>query len=234
MVKTGHKDANGDIYMKSQLAPSILAADFNCLGKQIHDLEQAKIEVLHIDVMDGLFVPSISFGMPVIASLRKNTDLFFDVHLMVQEPIRYISEFRKAGADSITVHYEACEDLDATLQAIRHCGAKAAVSICPETPLADIEFCLDRVDMVLIMGVHPGFGGQTLIPDTLHKITELKKLRQERELHYTIEIDGGVNQENIAEVVHYGTDLIVAGTAVFQGEIRENIRILKEVMGHGS
>lgn len=227
-------DASGDICMKSQLAPSILAADFNCLGKQIRDLEQENIEILHIDVMDGMFVPSISFGMPVIASLRKNTDLFFDVHLMVQEPIRYISEFRKAGADGMTVHYEACEDLDATFHAIRSVGAKTAVSICPETPVSKIEPYLDQVDMVLVMGVHPGFGGQTLIPDTLHKITSLKKLRQEKGLCYTIEIDGGVNRDNIAEVVRCGTDLVVAGTAVFQGEIRENIRSLKEDMGHDS
>ena len=134
--------------MKCQLAPSMLAADFNCLGRQLRELEAAGIEVLHIDVMDGIFVPSISFGMPVISSLRKETQLFFDVHLMVQEPIRYISEFRECGADSITVHVEACEDMQQTLNAIRSCGAKTAISLCPDTPLTEIENYLEQVDMV--------------------------------------------------------------------------------------
>lgn len=220
--------------MESQLAPSILAADFSCLGDQIRALEQEKMEFLHIDVMDGMFVPAISFGMPVIASLRKITDLFFDVHLMVQDPIRYIEDFRKAGADSITVHYEACEDLGATICAIRDSGAKAAVSICPETPVSVIEPYLTQVDMVLVMGVHPGFGGQTLIPETLDKIRQLQKIREEKQLQYFIEIDGGVCKENLAEVMACGTDLVVAGTAVFQGDIKENIRMLKEVIAHDS
>lgn len=220
--------------MESQLAPSILAADFNCLGKQIRALEQGKIKFLHIDVMDGMFVPSISFGMPVIASLRKATDLFFDVHLMVQEPIRYIEEFRKAGADGITVHYEACKDLNATLGAIRDSGAKAAISICPDTPVSVVEPYLAQMDMILVMGVHPGFGGQTLIPETLDKIRQLQGIRKEKQFRYLIEIDGGVNQENLAEVVACGTDLVVAGTAVFRGNIEENIRRLKEVITHDS
>ncbi len=220
--------------MGSQLAPSILAADFSCLGDQIHALEQEKIEYLHIDVMDGMFVPSISFGMPVIASLRKVTDLFFDVHLMVQEPIRYIEEFRKFGSDGITVHYEACGDLGAAIRAIRDSGAKAAVSICPETPVSVLMPYLAQVDMVLVMGVHPGFGGQTLIPETLDKIRQLQEIREEGQLQYLIEIDGGVHRGNIAEVVSCGTDLVVAGTAVFQGNIKENIRMLKEVIIHGS
>ena len=220
--------------MESQLAPSILAADFSCLGDQVHALEQEKMEFLHIDVMDGMFVPAISFGMPVIASLRKVTDLFFDVHLMVQEPIRYIKEFRGVGADGITVHYEACEDLNATLGAIRDSGAKAAVSICPETPVSVLEPYLAQVDMILVMGVHPGFGGQTLIPETLDKIRQLQEIRKEKQLQYLIEIDGGVNQENLAEVVACGTDLVVAGTAVFHGDIKENIRRLKEVITHDS
>lgn len=220
--------------MESQLAPSILAADFSCLGDQIRALEQEKMEYLHIDVMDGMFVPSISFGMPVISSLRKVTDLFFDVHLMVQEPIRYIEEFREIGADGITVHYEACEDLDATISAIRESGAKAAISICPETPISVLEPYLAQVDMILVMGVHPGFGGQTLIPETLEKIRQLQEIRKEKKLHYLLEIDGGVNRENLAEVVACGTNLVVAGTAVFHGDIKENIGILKEVMTHDS
>lgn len=220
--------------MKSQLAPSILSADFSRLGDQIRDLEQENIEFLHIDVMDGMFVPAISFGMPVIASLRKITDLFFDVHLMVQEPIRYIQDFRDAGADGITVHYEACEDLDATLNAIRASGVKVAVSLCPETPVSELEPYLPQLDMVLIMGVHPGFGGQVLIPETLDKVKQLRQIRSREGLHYQIEIDGGIHLDNIVETVRCGTDLVVAGTAVFQGNIKENIRMLKEVMTHDS
>lgn len=220
--------------MKSQLAPSILSADFSRLGDQIRDLEQENIEFLHIDVMDGMFVPAISFGMPVIASLRKITDLFFDVHLMVQEPIRYISDFRDAGADGITVHYEACEDLDGTLSAIRASGAETAVSLCPETPVSVLKPYLSKLDMVLIMGVHPGFGGQVLIPETLDKVKQLKEIRSQEGHHYRIEIDGGIHLENIVETVRCGTDLVVAGTAVFQGNIKENIRMLKEVMSHDS
>lgn len=220
--------------MKSQLAPSILSADFSRLGDQIRDLEQENIEFLHIDVMDGMFVPAISFGMPVIASLRKITDLFFDVHLMVQEPIRYIQDFRDAGADGITVHYEACEDLDATLNAIRASGVKTAVSLCPETPVSELEPYLPQLDMVLIMGVHPGFGGQVLIPETLDKVKQLRQIRSREGLHYQIEIDGGIHLDNIVETVRRGTDLVVAGTAVFQGNIKENIRMLKEVMTHDS
>lgn len=220
--------------MNSQIAPSILSADFSCLGEQIRELEQVGIEILHIDVMDGMFVPAISFGMPVIASLRKVTDLFFDVHLMVQEPIRYIEDFREAGADGITVHYEACEDLDATIRAIRASGAKAAVSLCPETPVSSLESYLPQIDMVLIMGVHPGFGGQVLIPETLDKVKELERIRSREGLHYRIEIDGGIHRDNIGEIVRCGTDLVVAGTAVFQGNIKSNVRMLKEVMLHDS
>ncbi len=220
--------------MKPQLAPSMLAADFGHLGSQLRELEENGIEILHVDVMDGMFVPSISFGMPVITSLRKETALFFDVHLMVQEPIRYISEFRDCGADSITVHIEACEDMQATLQAIRESGAKTALSLCPDTPLKALEDYLDQVDMVLVMGVNPGFGGQKLIPDTLLKVRELKRIRKERELSYLIEIDGGVTKDNLAEMITYGVDWVVAGTAVFHGDIRENVRKLKEVITHAS
>lgn len=220
--------------MNCQLVPSILSADFNCLGDQIRELEQEGIQILHIDVMDGMFVPSITFGMPVIASLRKNTSLFFDIHLMVQEPIRYISDFKEAGADSITVHYEACTDLDATIAAMREADVKVAVSLCPETPVTEIEPYLDKVDMVLVMSVRPGFGGQQLIPETLEKVRQLKEIRDQRKLSYTLEIDGGVNRDNLAEIVECGTELVVAGTAVFCGEIGENVRMLKEVIAHAS
>lgn len=220
--------------MKSQLAPSILAADFGRLGEQIRELETAGIEVLHIDVMDGMFVPSISFGMPVISSLRKETKLFFDVHLMVQEPIRYITEFRNCGADSITVHIEACEDMQKTLDAIRTCGAKTAISLCPDTPIAEIEDYLEQVDMVLVMTVNPGFGGQKLIPASKDKVLQLHKIRQERNLNYRIEIDGGVTEENLSELICLGVDWVVAGTAVFRGKISENVYKLKEGIAHAS
>ncbi len=220
--------------MKCQLVPSILSADFNCLGDQIQELEQGGIEILHIDVMDGMFVPSITFGMPVIASLRKNTSLFFDIHLMVQEPIRYISDFKEAGADSITVHYEACTDLDATIDVMRESGVKVAVSLCPETPVSAIEPYLERVDMVLVMSVRPGFGGQKMIPETLEKVRQLNALRTQKKLCYTLEIDGGVNRDNLAEIVACGADLVVAGTAVFHGEIGKNVQMLKEVIAHAS
>lgn len=210
-----------------QLAPSILAADFNCLGEQLQQISQTEVHYLHIDVMDGMFVPSISFGMPVIASLRRHNTLFFDVHLMVEEPIRYIEAFRKAGADGITVHVEACRDLAGTLAAIRASGAKPAVSLCPETPVEEIVPVLSQVDMVLVMSVHPGFGGQTLLPESLEKVRQLKRLREERRLCYTIEIDGGINRENIRCVVDYGVDIVVAGTAVFEGDIISNIQCLQ-------
>ncbi len=218
----------------SQLAPSILSADFNRLGSQIKVLEQKGIKVLHVDVMDGMFVPSISFGMPVIESIRKESSLFFDLHLMVHEPLRYIKQFVKAGADSITVHVEACEDLDKTLGAIKEAGAECAVAVNPETPVSSIVPYLDKVDMALVMSVHPGFGGQKLIAETLDKVQKLARLRKEKGLAFSIEIDGGVNQENIREIAMTGTDIIVAGTAVFKGEISDNIDRLREVITNAS
>lgn len=218
----------------SQLAPSILSADFNRLGSQIKVLEQKGIKVLHVDVMDGMFVPSISFGMPVIESIRKESSLFFDLHLMVHEPLRYIKQFVKAGADSITVHVEACEDLDKTLGAIKEAGAECAVAVNPETPVSSIVPYLDKVDMALVMSVHPGFGGQKLIAETLDKVQELARLRKEKGLAFSIEIDGGVNQENIREIAMTGIDIIVAGTAVFKGEISDNIDRLREVITNAS
>ena len=217
-----------------QLCPSILSADFNRLGSQIKVLEQKGIKVLHVDVMDGMFVPSISFGMPVIESIRKESSLFFDLHLMVHEPLRYIKQFVKAGADSITVHVEACEDLDKTLGAIKEAGAECAVAVNPETPVSSIVPYLDKVDMALVMSVHPGFGGQKLIAETLDKVQELARLRKEKGLAFSIEIDGGVNQENIREIAMTGTDIIVAGTAVFKGEISDNIDRLREVITNAS
>lgn len=218
----------------SELAPSILAADFNRLGEQIRCLEESGIRVLHIDVMDGKFVPSISFGMPVIASIRKESQLFFDVHLMIEEPERYYSEFVEAGADSITIHLEACGDFQSALDQLKKYPVKKAVSIKPNTPVGGIEGYLDQLDMVLVMSVEPGFGGQKLIPSSLEKVRQLAQIRRERNLSFQIEIDGGINQDNLAQVAVCGTDLIVAGTAIFAGDISENINKLREVISNAS
>jgi ribulose-phosphate 3-epimerase len=213
-----------------KLAPSILSADFNRLGEQIKTLQDNQIEVLHIDVMDGAFVPSISFGMPVIASLRRESRLFFDVHLMVQEPARYFQEFVDCGADSITFHVEACKDPQKTIQQLQKYPVKSAISLKPGTDISVIEPYLHQVDMVLVMGVEPGFGGQALIPSTLEKLRRLEQIRRERGLSYLLEIDGGVNAANLSRVLECKADIIVAGTAVFRGDIESNIHQLKEVV----
>ena len=210
------------------LAPSILAADFNKLGEQIDLLEQAGVEYLHIDVMDGQFVPSISFGMPVIASIRKNTKLVFDVHLMIEEPIRYLEAFKEAGADIVTVHAEACTHLHRTVTRIKELGMKAGISLNPASPLYDLEYILQDLDMVLIMTVNPGFGGQTLIPGILRKITELKKMADSRGVKLDIEVDGGITLENVAAVLEAGANVIVSGTSVFRGDIKANVAGFKQ------
>lgn len=218
----------------NRIVPSILAADFNRMGEQLKQLEESGIEAIHVDVMDGLFVPSISFGMPVIASIRKGTKLFFDVHLMVSEAGRYTKEFVEAGADSITVHVEACEDISSVLNDIRNAGVKVGISINPETSVDKIREYLPFVDLVLVMSVHPGFGGQKLIPETLEKVKELKNIRQNENLCYTIEVDGGVNEETVADVIAMGADTVVAGTAVFKGDIKENVNRIREVIENAS
>ena len=211
----------------SKLAPSILSADFCKLGEQIQKLEENDIGLLHIDVMDGAFVPSISFGMPVIKSIRKITNMFFDTHLMVKEPIRYIEEFAKCGADGVTVHFEACSDLEATLKKIKDMKMKCSVAISPDTDIESIEDILHMVDMVLVMSVYPGFGGQKFIKSSLEKVKKLNLIREEKNYDFLIEIDGGVSIENAKEIATAGVDLLVAGTAVFSGDMKKNIDILK-------
>ena len=212
------------------LSPSILSADFANLGEQVQMLDQAGAGYVHIDVMNGSFVPSISFGFPIMQSIRGCTERMFDVHLMIEEPIRYIAEFAKAGADIITVHAEACKHLDRTIEAIKEQGLLAGVALNPATPVEMIRHVLPKVDMVLIMTVNPGFGGQRLIPYTIDKVREVKKLIEEQELKVDIEVDGGINLSNVEEVMDAGANIIVAGSAVFNGNIQENVAKFLEVM----
>lgn len=212
------------------LSPSILSADFSKLGEQIRLLDEAGAQYVHIDVMDGSFVPSISFGMPVMKSIRGCTDRMFDVHLMIEEPIRYIEDFAEAGADIITVHAEACKHLDRTIQAIKERGLLAGVALNPSTPIEMIRHVLSQVDMVLIMTVNPGFGGQKLIPYTIDKVAELKRLLVKNGWKADIEVDGGVTTDNVNRLLDAGANVIVAGSAVFQGDIQENVHAFLDRM----
>ena len=212
------------------LSPSILSADFANLGEQVRMLDEAGAQYVHIDVMDGMFVPSISFGMPVIKSIRECSDRIFDVHLMIEEPGRYIDDLAEVGADLIAVHAEACKHLDRTIEAIKEKGLLAGVALNPATPLSAIEWILPKVDMVLIMSVNPGFGGQKLIPYTVEKVRALKKMIDEKGLKTDIEVDGGVNLENVTEVMDAGANIIVAGSAVFKGDISENVERFLDVL----
>ena len=205
------------------LSPSILSADFSKLGEQIRELDESGAQYVHIDVMDGMFVPSISFGMPVMKSIRDCSDRIFDVHLMIEEPGRYIDDFAEAGADLITVHAEACKHLDRTVEAIKEKGLLAGVALNPATPLSVIEWILPKVDMILIMTVNPGFGGQKLIPYTIDKVRELKKMIDQKGLKIDIEVDGGINLDNVGTIMDAGANIIVAGSAVFRGDISENV-----------
>lgn len=201
-----------------RIAPSMLSCDFSRMGEEAKRMETAGADCLHLDVMDGMFVPNISFGIPVIAALRPTTDLPFDVHLMVVEPERYIERFIDAGADWVTVHVEACADVPVALDTIRLRGKRAGLSLNPHTPLERILPYLDKCDYILVMTVEPGYGGQALIPSVLDKIKELREVIRERGLSLEIEVDGGVNLKNAATVIEAGADILVAGSAVFNAD----------------
>ena len=208
--------------MKNILAPSILSADFKILGEQLKLTEEAGAEYIHFDVMDGMFVPSISFGMPVLASIKGATTQTLDVH--------YVEEFVKAGADIVTVHYEACEDLQATIDKIHAAGAKVGISIKPKTPVDVLLPYLDQAEMFLIMSVEPGFGGQAFIPESLERISELRKLLNEKGLTTDIEVDGGIYHKNVAEVLAAGANVMVSGSGVFKGDIKDNTAKFMEIL----
>ena len=212
------------------LSPSILAADYSRLDEEIRLVDNAGAQYIHIDVMDGVFVPSISIGMPVVKSIRKCTERIFDVHLMIVDPDRYVEEFAEAGADIITVHAEACTHLDRTIRHIKEQDVMAAVAINPATPISAIENVLPLVDMVLIMTVNPGFGGQKLIPYTLDKVSELRRLMERKNIKADIEVDGGVTLDNLQQILDAGANIIVAGSSVFRGNVTENVEDFLQIM----
>ena len=210
------------------LSPSILAADFKVLGQEMKKTEENGAAYIHFDVMDGMFVPSISFGMPVLASIHDATEQFMDAHLMVQEPIRYVEAFQKAGADYVTVHLEACEDVKTTLDKIHACGMKAGLAVNPETDVKELVPYLEDVEMILIMSVHPGFGGQSYIDECTEKIEIVNAIVHEYNLKTLIEVDGGIKVDNVCIPLDAGANVIVAGSAVFGGNVEENVKNFKE------
>ena len=216
--------------MTYKLSPSILAADVSRLGDELVTVSKAGADYIHIDIMDGMFVQNLSFGITVVEGIRKCVDTFFDVHLMVHEPIRYIRDFAEAGSDGITVHVEACENLEETIDEIIKQGKKAAVSIKPMTDIETILPVLSKVYMVLVMTVEPGYGGQKIRKDAFGKITRLRKYIDENGYDVDIEVDGGVNLDNLNEVLDAGANVIVAGTKVFHGDVEANVKAFQKVL----
>ncbi len=214
-----------------KLSPSVLASDFSRLGEEIVTMEKAGADYIHLDVMDGMFVPSMTIGEPVIRCIRKITDKPFDVHLMIEEPKRYVEEFRKAGADIITIHAEACAQLDRTIAEIKATGARVGVALSPATPLCTLDYELENIDMVLVMTVNPGFGGQKYIGTSTGKIRELRRLIDDRGLDVDIEVDGGISAANVRTVLDAGANVIVSGSALYRGDITENIKEMKKIFG---
>lgn len=211
------------------LSPSLLSVDFAHIADGIKELDRAEVPALHLDVMDGAFVPNISFGAPVIKCLRKETDMIFDVHLMIEEPARYLEDFKKSGADWVTVHAESCRHLHSTVAKIHELGMKAGVALNPATPVSALDYVIEDLDMVLVMSVNPGFGGQSFIPSALRKIEEVRRMADSRGLDLNIEVDGGVNLKNVEDVISAGANVIVAGSAVFGGDAYANSRSFLDI-----
>lgn len=214
-----------DNYIRKKiLSPSILAADFAVLGRQIREADEAGAEYIHIDVMDGVFVPSISFGMPLIQSIRKVTDRVFDVHLMIMGPERYVKQFKECGADSITFHLEATEDADALIDQIHSLGCRAGMSVKPRTPIEAVRKYIPKIDMLLVMTVEPGFGGQKYIPESTERVRKARQMADEQGINLDIQVDGGIGQDNAHVVLEAGANVIVSGSAVFHGDITDNVK----------